>query len=118
MEIAIKYNLAQLQTSVTDNVSLKEFLKVTAKARELKQELRLCTQFISSELEKTKHAQTGFIDPSIKYQAMLEMESSNVIIIPKENIKYAKNMEALLRLEGIDFVQTTFMDADLECFKY
>jgi hypothetical protein len=46
METAIKYNLAQLNTPVTTSISLKDFLKVSEKASQLRKEERLCSQLI------------------------------------------------------------------------
>jgi hypothetical protein len=120
METAIKYNLAQLNTPVTTSISLKDFLKVSEKASQLRKEERLCSQLISSELEKYKVDESSpqHSDQAIKYEVMLSITMSNILIVPKEASFKNENIQILLDKEKIPYIKTTFWDADCECFQY
>ena len=120
METAIKYNLAQLKTPVSISVSLKEFLKVSEKACQLRKAERLCSQLISSELEKYKVDELSpkDSDQAIKYEVMLSITMSNILIVPKEDSLKNDKIQILLDKEKIPYIKNTFWDADCECFQY
>jgi hypothetical protein len=120
METAIKYNLAQLNTPVTTCISLKEFLKVSEKASQLRKEERLCSQLISSELEKYKVNESSpqNSDQAIKYEVILGITMSSILTVPKEDSLKNEKIQVLLDKEKIPYIKTTFWDADYECFQY
>lgn len=127
MDIAIKYNIAQLNTTLTTSISLKEYLKVCEKQYELKQQKRLCNQLISSELSKFKVQEGEEVlneklesgdEHAIRYDMMIGMRIGKTLTYPKYRERHWKKAEELLNSAEIKFVKTTWWDADLECFEY